>query len=58
MNKRQCKKKQKNIQIQVIERLEMLKRNCRVVLGEHKYMKADHFEFIMNRIIDEVKHMK
>ena len=58
MNKRQCKKKQKSIQVQVIERLEMLKRSCNEVLGNHKYIKANQFGMIMDRIIDEIKHMK
>ena len=58
MNKRQRKKKQKSIQVQVIERLETLKRSFNEVLGNHKYIKANQFEIIMDRIIDEVKHMK
>ena len=60
MNKRQRKKQNEKYvsSLKLIKRLEILKRNCRRVLGKHKYIKADQFEIIIDRIIDEIYRMK
>ena len=57
MNKRQHKNEQKKIKAQVIERLERLESNSKKVLGDHKYMSADAFGIIMDRLKDEIKEM-
>ena len=58
MNKRQRKKNEKKIKIRIIEHLEVIKNNGKVILGDNKYMNAKSFEYFMDSLKDYIKDMR
>lgn len=42
----------------IIDKLELLKRNSKIVLGKHKYIDQISFEYLLNMLIDYINEHK
>ena len=42
----------------IIDKIGLLKKNSKIVLGNHKYIKQEHFEYILDKLIDYINEHK
>lgn len=42
----------------IVNKIEQLKRSSKEVMGRHKYMKQEQFEYILNKLIEFINEHK
>lgn len=42
----------------IINKLEQLKQNSKMVMGHHLYMKQEHVEYLLNKLIEFINEHK